>query len=183
MRVYKNTHVRRTQMLKAMATRRMKKAVTVSLKLLIDTDAKRVLFAEAGEDFVDFLRNLLALPVGTVIRILNNQLLLGSLGEDLFAGIENQSLLDFYPPYFGTAAKKPSSTCFYMVMDDLTVKPMSTSLSSFAPLNEFDGKEVGPIEQRVFEVRLAEVRDAIPLYSFFGHYPFYLYKHYVCHKR
>ncbi|KAI8539906.1 hypothetical protein RHMOL_Rhmol09G0219200 [Rhododendron molle] len=55
-----------------MATTRTK-AVTVSLKLLIDTDAKRVLFAEAGEDFVDFLRNLLALPVGPVIRILNNR--------------------------------------------------------------------------------------------------------------
>lgn len=151
-------------MLKAMATRRMKAAVTVSLKLLIDTDAKRVLFAEAGEDFVDFLPYLLALPVGTVIRILNNRSMLGSLGEDLFGGIENLSLSVFYPPYFGTAAKKPSSTCFYMAMDDLTVKPMPTTLSSFAPLNEFDGKEVGPIEGRVVDVRLAEVRDAIPLY-------------------
>ncbi|KAG5533313.1 hypothetical protein RHGRI_027488 [Rhododendron griersonianum] len=137
-------------------TRRMKAAVTVSLKLLIDTHAKRVLFAEAGEDFVDFLRYLLALPVGTMIRILNNRSMLGSLGEDLFSGIENQSLSDFYPPYFRSAAKKPSSTCFYMVMDDLTVKPMSTTLSSFALLNEFDGKEAGPIEERVVDVRLAE---------------------------
>lgn len=76
--------------LKAMATRRMK-AVTVSLTLLIDTDAKRVLFAEAWEDFVDFLHNFLTFPVGTVIRILNNRLMLGSLGEDLFGGIKNQS--------------------------------------------------------------------------------------------
>ncbi|THG00362.1 hypothetical protein TEA_000552 [Camellia sinensis var. sinensis] len=37
----------------------------VSLKLLIDTKAHKVLFAEAGKDFVDFLFNILSLPVGT----------------------------------------------------------------------------------------------------------------------
>ncbi|KAG5533325.1 hypothetical protein RHGRI_027500 [Rhododendron griersonianum] len=42
----------------------------VSLKLLIDTKEERVLFAEAGKDFVDFLFNLLHLPVGTVVRLL-----------------------------------------------------------------------------------------------------------------
>ncbi|XP_008245590.1 PREDICTED: uncharacterized protein LOC103343727 [Prunus mume] len=44
---------------------------TVSLKLLIDTKGHKVLFAEAGKDFVDFLFTLLALPVGTVIRLLS----------------------------------------------------------------------------------------------------------------
>ncbi|KAI8539936.1 hypothetical protein RHMOL_Rhmol09G0221600 [Rhododendron molle] len=42
----------------------------VSLKLLIDTKEERVLFAEAEKDFVDFLFNLLHLPVGTVVRLL-----------------------------------------------------------------------------------------------------------------
>ncbi|PPD71331.1 hypothetical protein GOBAR_DD31799 [Gossypium barbadense] len=38
-------------------------ATTVSLKLLIDTKGKRVLYAEAGKDFVDFLFNILLLPL------------------------------------------------------------------------------------------------------------------------
>ncbi|KAI8539938.1 hypothetical protein RHMOL_Rhmol09G0221800 [Rhododendron molle] len=42
----------------------------VSLKLLIDTKEERVLFAEAEKDFVDFLFNLLHLPVGTVVGLL-----------------------------------------------------------------------------------------------------------------
>ncbi|KAF8365201.1 hypothetical protein HHK36_032785 [Tetracentron sinense] len=39
------------------------------LKLLIDNKAQKVLFAEVGKDFVDFLFNLLSLPVGTVVRL------------------------------------------------------------------------------------------------------------------
>ncbi|KAF2294559.1 hypothetical protein GH714_012589 [Hevea brasiliensis] len=36
---------------------------TLSLKLLVDKKASKVLFAEAGKDFVDFLFNLLSLPI------------------------------------------------------------------------------------------------------------------------
>ncbi|OMO97103.1 hypothetical protein COLO4_14887 [Corchorus olitorius] len=62
----------------------------VSLKLLIDSKRNKVLFAEAGKDFVDFLFNLLALPVGTVIRLLNKNSMVGSLGN-LYDSIENLS--------------------------------------------------------------------------------------------
>ena len=62
----------------------------VSLKLLIDTKASRVLYAEAGKDFVDFLFSLLHLPVGTVIRLLIKDSMVGSLG-DLYESIENLS--------------------------------------------------------------------------------------------
>ncbi|ONI24176.1 hypothetical protein PRUPE_2G228600 [Prunus persica] len=54
---------------------------TVSLKLLIDTKGHKVLFAEAGKDFVDFLFTPLALPVGTVIRLLSKDNMVGSLGK------------------------------------------------------------------------------------------------------
>ncbi|KAL7237818.1 hypothetical protein ACSBR2_004009 [Camellia fascicularis] len=60
----------------------------VSLKLLIDIKANKVLFAEAGKDFVDFLFNLLSLPLGTVIRILTKHSMVGSLGN-LYDSIEN----------------------------------------------------------------------------------------------
>ncbi|XBI15840.1 hypothetical protein VPH35_058190 [Triticum aestivum] len=40
------------------------------MKLLVDTEAGRVLFAEAGKDVVDFLFSLLVLPVGTAVKLL-----------------------------------------------------------------------------------------------------------------
>ncbi|KAK8277214.1 hypothetical protein V6Z12_D10G249400 [Gossypium hirsutum] len=46
---------------------------TVSLKLLVESTSQRVLFAEAGKDFVDFLFNILSFPVGTVIWLLKKQ--------------------------------------------------------------------------------------------------------------
>ncbi|KAL7173434.1 hypothetical protein ACSBR2_032821 [Camellia fascicularis] len=42
----------------------------ISLKLLIDTNSNKVLFAEAGKDFVDFLFGLLELPLGTILALL-----------------------------------------------------------------------------------------------------------------
>ncbi|KAI3748685.1 hypothetical protein L6452_11944 [Arctium lappa] len=62
----------------------------VSLKLLIDTKAKKVLFAEANKEFVDFLFHILSLPVGTVIRLLKKNSMVGSLGN-LYDSIENLS--------------------------------------------------------------------------------------------
>ncbi|GMI80639.1 hypothetical protein like AT3G09110 [Hibiscus trionum] len=53
----------------------------VSLKLLIDTKGQRVLYAEAGKDFVDFLFNILTLPVATVIRLLTKEGINGCVGN------------------------------------------------------------------------------------------------------
>ncbi|KAK9913414.1 hypothetical protein M0R45_037232 [Rubus argutus] len=63
---------------------------TVGLKLLIDTKHQKVLFAEAGKDFVDFLFTLLSLPVGTVIRLLSKAGMVGSFGK-LYESVENLS--------------------------------------------------------------------------------------------
>ncbi|KAH6774707.1 hypothetical protein C2S51_013111 [Perilla frutescens var. frutescens] len=60
----------------------------VSMKLLIDTKTKRVLFAEAGKDCVDFLFNILSLPVATIIRLLQAQGMVGSL-PNLYKSLEN----------------------------------------------------------------------------------------------
>ncbi|KAF8008914.1 hypothetical protein BT93_J0034 [Corymbia citriodora subsp. variegata] len=65
----------------------------MSLKLLVDQRIHKVLFAEAGKDFVDFLFHCLALPVGTVISFLTNGGTAGSLGN-LYKSIEN--LNDIY---------------------------------------------------------------------------------------
>ncbi|KAM1028636.1 hypothetical protein EV1_040864 [Malus domestica] len=63
---------------------------TVSLKLLVDSKRHKVLFAEAGKDFVDFLFTLLSLPVGTVIRLLAKHGMVGSLGK-LYESVETLS--------------------------------------------------------------------------------------------
>ncbi|KAM6567945.1 hypothetical protein CsatA_027073 [Cannabis sativa] len=71
-----------------MATTRSKNVIP--LKLLIDTKEKRVLFAEAGKDFTDFLFSLLSMPVGTIIRLLSAKGMVGTLGK-LYQSFEDLS--------------------------------------------------------------------------------------------
>lgn len=46
---------------------------TVSLKLLVDNSTQKVIFAEAGKDFVDFLFGLLEIPLGSLLSHLASQ--------------------------------------------------------------------------------------------------------------
>ncbi|CAN1131012.1 hypothetical protein LINPERHAP2_LOCUS6158 [Linum perenne] len=62
----------------------------VTLKLLVDKKGNRVLFAEAGKEFVDFLFTLLSFPLGTVIRLLSKNQMVGCLGN-LYQSIEELS--------------------------------------------------------------------------------------------
>ncbi|XVE52740.1 hypothetical protein DITRI_Ditri02bG0147500 [Diplodiscus trichospermus] len=92
-------------------------ATSVSLKLLIDPNSQRVLFAEAGKDFVDFLFNILSLPVGTVIRLLTKQGMVGCLGN-LYDSIEKLG-----DTYMQSTANK-----------DALLKPMVYEYSANVPL-------------------------------------------------
>ncbi|MBA0755122.1 hypothetical protein Gogos_020710 [Gossypium gossypioides] len=65
-------------------------ANTVSLKLLVDSTSQRVLFAESGKDFVDFMFNILSLPIGSVIKLLTKEQMVGSLGN-LYGSLENMN--------------------------------------------------------------------------------------------
>ncbi|KAF9674790.1 hypothetical protein SADUNF_Sadunf10G0163500 [Salix dunnii] len=60
---------------------------TMSLELLIDSKHNKVVFAEAGKDFVDFLLNLLALPLGTVIQLLTKPAMTGCIAN-LYESLE-----------------------------------------------------------------------------------------------
>ncbi|KAG5553420.1 hypothetical protein RHGRI_011337 [Rhododendron griersonianum] len=137
--------------LKAMATRTME-VMIVSRKLLIDIDAKRVLFKEAGEDFIDFLHNFLAFPVGTVIRILNNQLMLGSLCEDLFGGIKNQSP-DSVPGGYPGPKRHARGTfaetvdCGVVVCYNMKQYFQHGSINSILPSNALDNLRVEMVTQ------------------------------------
>ncbi|CAM0879546.1 unnamed protein product [Alopecurus aequalis] len=73
-----------------MATNAAAPAPPLSLKLLVDTKAHRVLFAEAGKDAVDFLFSLLALPLGTAVKLLGADSMVGSAG-DLYASVAKLS--------------------------------------------------------------------------------------------
>ncbi|XVE69084.1 hypothetical protein DITRI_Ditri09bG0121700 [Diplodiscus trichospermus] len=61
----------------------------VKLKLLIDPKSNRLIFAEAGKDFVDFLFTILSLPVGTITRLLKKQEMVGWCLGNLYDSIEN----------------------------------------------------------------------------------------------
>uniref|UniRef100_A0A8R7Q0Z6 DUF674 domain-containing protein n=1 Tax=Triticum urartu TaxID=4572 RepID=A0A8R7Q0Z6_TRIUA len=60
---------------------------TLSMKLLVDTKARRMHFAEAGKDVEDFLFSLLALPIGTVVKLIGGKSMVGSAG-DLYHNVE-----------------------------------------------------------------------------------------------
>ena len=94
----------------------------VSLKLLIDKNAQKVLFAEAGKDTVDFLFTILALPLSTVIRLLTKQQMVGCLAN-LYDSVE--SLGEEYMPNQNkdnlliTKAAISTTTDFSLLMLDI----------------------------------------------------------------
>ncbi|CAL4965304.1 unnamed protein product [Urochloa decumbens] len=65
----------------------MATTVTLSMKLVIDKKAQRVLFAEASKEVVDFLFFLLTLPVATVVKLLGKESMVGCVGN-LYASVE-----------------------------------------------------------------------------------------------
>ncbi|CAN1269336.1 hypothetical protein LINPERPRIM_LOCUS13546 [Linum perenne] len=150
----------------------------VTLKLLIDKKSNKVLFAEAGKEFVDFLFSILSLPLGTVIRLLSMDKMVGCLGN-LYQSIEElgdtfiqQSTskdivlnpkVQSYTAVGGNGGGNQKNeggfvkgVVTYMVMDNLEVKPMST-ISSITLLNKFNIQQVGALEEKVVELGMDEV--------------------------
>ncbi|KAK9913404.1 hypothetical protein M0R45_037222 [Rubus argutus] len=82
---------------------------SVSLKLLIDTKAGKVLYAEASKEVVDFLFTLLSLPVGTVIRLLTKNGMVGCLGK-LYESAEELSDTYLQPNLNKDSLLKPKAT-------------------------------------------------------------------------
>ncbi|KAF5461663.1 hypothetical protein F2P56_017741 [Juglans regia] len=83
-------------------------APRIRLNLLIDNKRKRVLFAEAGKDFVDFLLETFTLPVVTVTKFLKNEgMQLGNCLESLYESIENLNDTCILPGYSKDLVLKP----------------------------------------------------------------------------
>ncbi|VFQ62903.1 unnamed protein product [Cuscuta campestris] len=65
-------------------------AALTSTSLLINKKAQKVVFAEAEKPFVDFLFYIMSLPVGTVIKLVTQKAMVGSLGN-LYGSIADLS--------------------------------------------------------------------------------------------
>ncbi|CAN1176236.1 hypothetical protein LINPERPRIM_LOCUS45326 [Linum perenne] len=63
----------------------------VSLKLLIDKQTRKLVYGEAGKEFVDLLLTILSLPLGTVTMLLSKNNMVGCLASlgSLYQSIEN----------------------------------------------------------------------------------------------
>ncbi|XP_040994041.1 uncharacterized protein LOC121240628 [Juglans microcarpa x Juglans regia] len=196
-----------------MATNPSSSETTVSLKLLVDKSLNKVVFAEAGKEFVDFLFGLLQVPLGSIIGLLRDNDLVagsGSLGRvhesiqnlDPSYLLSNQtkgSLLNPKPAFQSSTLTPPLLQNFvssdqenvaqphyyyggevqnntekgyvrgvvtYMVMDDLTVKPMST-ISSITLLNTLNIKDMGSVQEKKVEIDIKKSLELIKvsLYS------------------
>ncbi|KAF6997672.1 hypothetical protein CFC21_013876 [Triticum aestivum] len=63
---------------------------TIDVKVFVDKERGKVLFAESGKEFVDVLFGFLTLPLGTVVRLLGGQSQVGCLDE-LYRSVEGLS--------------------------------------------------------------------------------------------
>uniref|UniRef100_A0A3Q7HV02 DUF674 family protein n=1 Tax=Solanum lycopersicum TaxID=4081 RepID=A0A3Q7HV02_SOLLC len=83
-------------------------ASKVTMKLLIDSKSKKVMFAEAGKECIDFLFHILALPIGSVIRLLTTEGMVGCLGN-LYDSLQNLDNIYIQPNQKKDTLLKPKS--------------------------------------------------------------------------
>jgi hypothetical protein len=85
----------------------MANPTALSMKLLIDRKAQRVLFAEASKDVVDFLFSLLAMPVATAVKLIGKDAVVGSVGN-LYASVEKLDATYIQPGAAKDALLRPT---------------------------------------------------------------------------
>ncbi|THG03340.1 hypothetical protein TEA_011351 [Camellia sinensis var. sinensis] len=64
---------------------------SITLKILVEKEKNRVVFAESNEDFVDIIFSFMTLPIGTIVELLREHLLKGEIGclNNLYESVEN----------------------------------------------------------------------------------------------
>uniref|UniRef100_A0A7C9AN52 DUF674 domain-containing protein n=1 Tax=Opuntia streptacantha TaxID=393608 RepID=A0A7C9AN52_OPUST len=101
----------------------------LSLKLLVDKRANKVLFAEADKDFVDFLFHIMLLPIGAIVRFLKmKDDKIGCLG-DLYKSIEALSSNYIHPNVSKDRVLKPTSSSYppnFLLPTDGSAGPTGT---------------------------------------------------------
>jgi hypothetical protein len=79
---------------------------TVAVKLFVDKENQKVLFAESDKDSVDVLFSFLTMPLGTIVRILGKQSGVGCLDE-LYKSVESLSIDHFQTEACKTLLLRP----------------------------------------------------------------------------
>ncbi|KAI9116009.1 hypothetical protein K1719_012939 [Acacia pycnantha] len=82
---------------------------TITVRIVVDTEENRVLYAEAGKDFVDVLLSFLTLPLGTIARLVDEDSNMKSLRLGCISSLY-QSLANLEPKYWN------SETCKQMLL-------------------------------------------------------------------
>ena len=160
-----------------------KAAPKMSLKLLINKKDNKVVFAEAEYSFIDFLFNLLTLPIGTIVSFLPKENCLRNLHESINKLEEayllpNQSndsplklntpvdaILPFFdPPLSWSDRHVKDNLVTYMVANDLSVTPMSMT-STMALFKKYNISEVGVLEEKVVAIGLEEVNNSLAYWA------------------
>ncbi|KAL6326677.1 hypothetical protein AAG906_010851 [Vitis piasezkii] len=135
----------------------------MNLKLLINKKDDKVVFAEAENDFIDFLFNLLTLPIGTIVSFLPKENCLRDLHESINK-LEEAYLLDqsddsflklktpayTFLPFFNPYSSKSHSH----KQDDLVTYMSMTS--TMALFKKYNIQEVGVLEEKVVSIGLEE---------------------------
>ncbi|XP_055812563.1 uncharacterized protein LOC129882340 [Solanum dulcamara] len=84
------------------------------LKLLVDEKKKRVVAAEANKDFVDILFSFLTFPIGTIIRLTNNNQPMPKIStciNNLYKSVENLSVDHLYTEICKSILLNPRNPC------------------------------------------------------------------------
>ena len=141
----------------------------MSLKLLINKKDDKVVFAEAKYDFIDFLFNLLTLPIGTIVSLLPKENCLRNLHKSINK-LEEASLLPqsvdailrfFDLPLSSSDRHVKDGLVTYMVADDLSVTPMSMT-STMALFKKYNIQEVDVLEEKVVSIEFVGVNNSLP---------------------
>ncbi|KAF7035632.1 hypothetical protein CFC21_046457 [Triticum aestivum] len=112
-------------------------SANLSMKLLVEVDRRgtprRVVYAEAGKDVVDFLLTFLTLPIGTVVKLLrrNSMPMVGCVGN-LTGGFVRAGVT-------------------YTVMDDLEVAPRS-NVDFITSLNKYGIRDISCLHGKDVQV-------------------------------
>ncbi|KDP46569.1 hypothetical protein JCGZ_08541 [Jatropha curcas] len=85
--------------------------MSIELKALVDKANDRIIFAESDEDFADVLFSFLTMPIGTSVRLTNNQPPITAIGcmNNLYASVENLNVKRFRTEACKTMLLRPKN--------------------------------------------------------------------------
>ncbi|KAG8039968.1 hypothetical protein GUJ93_ZPchr0028g29051 [Zizania palustris] len=146
---------------------------TVSVKLFVDKERSKVLFAESDNDFADVLFSFLTLPLGAIVRLLGKQSHeIGCLNE-VYKSVEDLSAVFFrtkewkWPPDVDNAAAAAGSNgvftkgCLkFIITDDLQVAPSSTSLM-LSLFDQFGVRDPAFLEQKILQLNAEKITSLL----------------------